>query len=210
MPLLAYCVVLEEPPTNFPSSGVLGARIESVAESGVVVLCSEGEKTAISAGNFQQAALEFHRVIQACLAEKATVPFRFPTWLAAEEIRAHLRQQASWYGEFLRRHAEHVQMEVRLAAPESGTLRAETGAEHLRYRAAQLRAVSAQADEVRKLAADTVIEWRERENPAGIRLYALVSRKFVDAFREKLNRAPVRVSGPWPATEFFEPHPAKN
>jgi len=42
-------------------------------------LCSEIEQSSVSAANFQQTALEFHRAIQSVLAQHAVIPFRFPT-----------------------------------------------------------------------------------------------------------------------------------
>jgi gas vesicle protein GvpL/GvpF len=203
MSLLTYCILLDGGSMNFPSAGVLGAEIEPIAESGLIALCSEIERSAISANNFQQAALEFHHVVQAVFADKALIPFRFPTWLSPEEMRANLRQETPRYKNFLLSHADHVQMEVRIQAEAAGSPLAATGVEHLRARAAQLRKVSEQAGAVRHQLADTVIEWRERESADGIRLYALVSRKSGGTFREKLNRLSVRASGPWPATEFF-------
>ena len=208
MPLLAYCIVLDSSEMNFPTEGVLGSQLAPIAESGFIALCSEMERNSISAANFQQAALEFHRVVQAVFAEKAVIPFRFPTWLSGEEMRTHLRQESSRYKNFLLSHADHVQMEIRIVGQERSTCEAATGAEHLRARANQLRMVSEQAKEVKHQLADSVIEWHERETTNGMRLYALVARKSVAAFREKLNRISLIASGPWPATEFFEPHGA--
>src|SRR5579885_2875882 len=204
MPLLAYCIVLDDHATKLPSEGVLGSRIELVAESGLIALCSEIERSAISSGNFQQAALEFHRAVQAVFAAKAVIPFRFPTWLSAEEVRSHLHQESPLYHHFLTNHADHVQIEVSIQAEPVGTTSAASGTEHLRARAAQMRKVRDQAQQIKNLAADAVIEWRDRETRDGIRLYALVSRSSVQSFREKLNSVPVRITGPWPATEFFE------
>lgn len=209
MPLLAYCILLESGAINFPAEGVLRSKLAPNAEAGLIALCSEMGRTAISASNFQRVALEFHRVVQTVFAEKAVVPFRFPTWLSANELKTHLREEAARYQDFLTRHADHVQMEVRIVNSERNTPEATSGAEHLRARAAQLRALSEQAKEIEHQLAHVAIEWRARENPAGLRLYALVARTNVDAFREKLNRISVRASGPWPAAEFFEPRLAK-
>jgi len=98
-------------------------------------------------------------------------------------------------------------MEVRIAREADSTQPAAGGAEHLRARAAQFRKLSHLAEEIRSLVADSVIEWRERENPDGIRMYALVSRESIEEFREKLSRASIHTSGPWPATEFLNQPP---
>lgn len=209
MPLLAYCIVLDES-ARLASEGLLDSRIELIAESGLLALCSEMERSAISAGNFQQAALEFHRVVQAVFADKAVIPFRFPTWLSAQEMRVHLRQESLRYKDFLVKHADHVQMEVGIQA-EAATLRSgASGTEHLRSRAAQIQKVNHQAEQIKDLVADLAMEWHVRETPDGMRLYALVPKASIKAFREKLNSVPVPVSGPWPATEFLEPRPSRN
>src|SRR5581483_11254279 len=158
MPLLAYCILLDGGAIKFPAEGVLGSKPEPIAKAGLIAICSKMEPTVISAGNFQPAALEFHRFIQAVFAERAVIPFRFPTWLSLDEIKAHVRQESSRYKEFLIRHADHVQMEVRIASQERSTPQGSTGAEHLRARAAQIRAVGEQAKQVRHQLADTVIE----------------------------------------------------
>lgn len=203
MSLLACCIVLEDGASKFPANGILSSRIELVRDSGLIALCSEMERSSISTKNFREAALESHRLVQAMLAQKAVVPFRFPTWLDAEEMKSHLREESARYRDFLIKHADHVQMEVRVATQETAIQKETSGAEHLRARAAQLRKVNEQASEIRNLVADNALEWREQETPEGVRLYALVSRKSIEGFREKLERTLMRVTGPWPATEFL-------
>ncbi len=209
MPLLAYCIVLDDGGRNFPSEGILASKLQSISESGLIALCSELERNSISVGNFQQAALEFHHVIQAVFAETAIIPFRFPTWLMEEEIKSNLRQESARYKDFLRKHADHVQMEVRIQARAVTTTKPTSGTEHLRRRAAEIGRLNEQTSELKTLLGNTVIEWRNREVPDGVRLYALVSRKSVEDFREKLRLGGVRASGPWPATEFLEPTPQR-
>jgi len=210
MPLLAYCVVLDDGAGKFPSKGVMDSNIELIAESGLGALGSEMDRSAISAGNFQQAALEFHRVVQAVFAVKAVIPFRFPTWLSLEEMRAHLRQESFRYKDFLVKRADQVQMEVRIQAEAAAPTSATSGTEHLRARAAQLQKVNEQAEQIKNLVAHIATAWHDRETSDGIRLYALISKRSIEGFREKLNSVPVRISGPWPATEFLEALPAKN
>lgn len=203
MSLLAYCIVLDQDSTNFPACGVLGFKLELVKGAGLTALCSEMERSSIWANNFQQAALEFHRVLHEVFAHRAVVPFRFPTWLNREEMKSHLGQESLRYKNFLLQHADHVQMEVRVVRQETAIQKGTTGSEHLRARAAQSRKVNEQASEIKNLVADNALKWREQETPDGVRLYALVSRKSIEGFREKLKRVSVRVTGPWPATEFF-------
>lgn len=203
MPLLAYCIVLDGERATFPEQGALGAKVDIVGESSLIALCSEMQRSLISANNFQQTALEFHRVLHEVFAQRAVVPFRFPTWLNREEMKSHLGRESLRYKDFLLQHADHVQMEVRVARQEPAIEETATGAEHLRARAAQLRKVNEQASEIKNLVAENALEWRQRETPDGVRLYALVSRTSIESFREKLKRASVPATGPWPATEFF-------
>jgi|SRR5689334_16239208 len=203
MYLLAYCIVLDDGSATLPRQGVLSTKVDVVGESGLSALCSEMERSSISANNFQQAALEFHRVLREVFAQTAVVPFRFPTWLSPEEMSAHLQKESLRYKTFLVEHADHVQMEVRVMRQESAIQKGTTGSEHLRARAAQLRKVNEQASEIKNLVGDNALQWREQETPDGVRLYALVSRASIEDFREKLKRASLPVTGPWPATEFF-------
>jgi hypothetical protein len=54
-----------------------------------------------------------------------------------------------------------------------------------------------------------VADWRERKTAGGIRLFALVPRSALTQFKKKLagltidSELMVRVTGPWPATEFL-------
>jgi hypothetical protein len=205
MALLAYCVVLDDGATKLPSEGLLDSRVELIAESGLIALCSELERSVISASNFQQAAVDFHHVVQAVFAAKAVIPFRFPTWLSAQEMRTHLRQESLRYKDFLIKHADQVQMEVRIHAKAAALTSAASGTEHLRLRAAQMRKINDESERIKNLVADMAIDWYVRETPDGTRLYALLSKRLIEAFREKLKSVPARITGPWPATEFFEP-----
>jgi hypothetical protein len=101
-------------------------------------------------------------------------------------------------------------MEVRLQVEAAAPVLATSGTDHLRVRAAQMRKINHEAQQIKDLVAETAIEWHDRETPEGMHLYALVARRSMEAFRERLNPMPVRVTGPWPATEFFKPRPAKN
>jgi hypothetical protein len=99
-----------------------------------------------------------------------------------------------------------VQMEIRIALPTGeASHSASTGAEHLRQRASQLRELHAAKERLKQLLAAEVIEWRERELPNGLRVYALVERTRVPGFRERLSGQDSRLShsGPWPAMEFL-------
>ena len=206
MSVLPYCIVLSDKAGFCPVQGILDGEIQSLEECGLRVAYSRIDKDDISAGNFQQTALQFHDVLHAIFADAAIIPFRFPTWLGQTELRQHLRSRAARYKAFLTEHANHVQMEVRirLAAGEQVSP-SSSGTEHLRARAAQMRNLRDLAETTKQAVFAEAVEWRERETPDGLRLFALVDRGNVASFREKLSRhGHLRVSGPWPTTEFLE------
>lgn len=205
MALLPYCVLLKSALRSVPENGVRGSGVQSLQYGGLSVLYSTLEKNDISAGSFRESALEFHNAVHAVFADAAVIPFRFPTWLSAAELSQHLETEALRYETFLTQHADDVQMELRFKVEDDGVPKepTQTGTEHLRLRAAQLHKMDQAAAEYKQLLFDEVSEWRERDIPDGKRLFALVPRTRVPAFREKLSGRRVRCTGPWPATEFF-------
>ena len=208
MPVLPYCVLLHDSATSIPETGVLKSSIHQVNEGVLLATYSELLRGDISAKMFQPAALEFHKVVHAIFDKAAVVPFRFPTWLTASELSAHLQQESQRYTTFLIDHAKHTQMEVRLTASASSPTSSTSGTAHLRARAAESRQLRNTAEALKNLLSAEVIEWRERDSPQGARLYALVDRAHITDFRERLSRLEheisMRWSGPWPATEFLE------
>lgn len=179
-------------------------------EAGLTVAYSQLDSQSVGGERLQQSALEFHRVVHAIFARQAVVPFRFPSSVDECELREHLRAHSGKYLKFLREHANDVQMEVRItfAANDSSTPAA-SGTEHMRQRLARSTQLRAAADAIRQHSPET-IEWLDRETASGVHLFALVPRGSVFPFRDRLARfdsareIQIRVSGPWPATEFLE------
>ena len=207
MPVLPYCILLSKSSVAIPPTGVRDGGIQQLTQGSLLALYSHIEKTDISAANFQQTALHFHEVVSAVFRHSAVVPFRFPTWLSEPELGAHLGEQSARYEDFLTRHADHVQMEIRIdLASNEASQPASSGTEHLRKRATQSRELHSEKEKLKELLSAEVIEWRERELPTGLRMYALVERNRIASFREKLSgRDPtLSHSGPWPAMEFLE------
>lgn len=204
MPRLPYCVVLTKALVNAPAIGVQSANVQSTDIDELTVLYSELGMSQITPQTFQQSALEFHRVIHTAFAQAAVIPFRFPTWLSADELANHFQKELTTYRLFLTKHADHVQMELRIAQASAVSPPDATGTQHLRRRAAQLQEIDNAAQELKHLLAAEALDWRERDIPEGKRLYALVDRRAIVAFRERLSGRGSRVSGPWPATEFLE------
>lgn len=208
MSVLPYCILLGDFTSSIPETGVLDSRIHRICEGGLLALYSELLRSDIRPEKFQPAALEFHHVVHAIFDEAAVVPFRFPTWLTPPELSKHLQQESKRYTTFLTNYANDVQMEVRLKLAASSPAKAATGTAHLRARAAKSRELLDTAEDLKTLLSSEVIEWRERDTTDGLRLYALVGRTSIPAFRERLGKRAhdvnMRWSGPWPAMEFLE------
>jgi len=208
MSVLPYCILLHDSTTSIPETGVLTSRIHRITEGDLLALYSELSRSEISPQKFQSSALEFHRVVHAIFDECAVVPFRFPTWLTPPELSEHLHQESKRYTTFLTTYANDVQMEVRLKLAISSPTSAATGTAHLRARAAKSRELRDTAEDLKEQLSSEVIEWRECDTPDGLRIYALVGRANIPAFRERLSKRAhnisMRWSGPWPATEFLE------
>lgn len=204
MPRLPYCVVLTKAVVSLPATGVQGANVQPADIDELTVLYSELGIGQITPQNFQQSALEFHRVVHAAFSPAAVIPFRFPTWLSADELANHVQKELTTYRSFLTKHADHVQMELRIAQASAASQPHATGTQHLRARAAQLHETDKAAQELKQLLAGEALDWRERDIPEGKRLYALVDRRAIADFRERLSGHDLRLSGPWPATEFLE------
>jgi hypothetical protein len=65
-------------------------------------------------------------------------------------------------------------------------------------------------DELRATVSPVCQDWRERPSKEGIRAFALIDRRRVPDFRSLMLKTSiphdivVRVSGPWPVSEFIE------
>jgi hypothetical protein len=210
MAVLPYCILCAKSRTGIPEKGIRDSEVQQLTEGSLLALYSQVERNKISAQNFRHAAVEFHDVVHAVFKHVAVVPFRFPTWLSESELAAHLREESARYQDFLTHHAHHVQMEIRIALPTGEASQpASSGTEHLRQRATQSRELHSTKEKLKQLLSAEVIEWRERELPNGLRVYALVERNGVPAFREKLtgHEGTMSHTGPWPAMEFLNNKP---
>lgn len=211
VPVLAYCTLLAASPVRLAEAGVRGSALQplDLAELRLVYsdLDVEPEWT-------RDDALQFHGVLRSVLEQADVLPFRFPTLLPDDEaLRNYLREAAAELLTALRHIAGAVQMEVRIAtnppvAPRKGA--APSGAEYLRARGAELKTLEAAAEQARAALQDVAREWRQRETPGRLRLFALVGREHVAELQHRATSlempegVAVRVSGPWPATEFVE------
>ena len=212
MPVLAYCITELDPPIDAPKVGVQGSIITSIEESGLLCLVSHfTQQTGTPA---RDTALAFSRVLQDIFRQTAIIPFSFPTLLRDEtEITSFLREHAVQYREALARLRNFVQMEVQInlqqTARKADCTKA-SGTEYLRGRQLCRQKLASAADQFRRAGQAYVHGWRQRDAGAGIRGYALVDRRTVPAFLEKVGAVSLpsdlraRITGPWPTTEFLK------
>lgn len=216
MPVLLYCVTQLNPEVKL-ATGVLDATLQSREMLGVRVYWSEIDNPQMlaDAESLKKAALEFHRVLREILVVTTPIPFRFPTLLeSADVLQEHLTPEQELYRDALARVDGAVQYEIigtwaeeqqtDLATPVSGR-------EYLKRRQEALGRVAAVEGKLKTVTTDTVREWRGREQNKKHRWFALVPRADRERFIASLRTAGasegirLRLSGPWPPSEFVTP-----
>lgn len=209
MALLPYCTFLAGE-AELPRTGIEDRVVLKLDLDGLLVIYSDLGTHDFGGEKFKGAALRFHEVVYEVFEQRAVIPFRFPTFLTEKELRDHLRKESEHYLGFLHTHTDDVQMEVRLWRDDTARPKPAGGTEYMMRLLEHHMLREQAAREVQDLSAHLVREWREDESREEIRLFALISRKHVGGFRERLAERVVdqghihtRVTGPWPATEFF-------
>lgn len=205
--LLLYCMAEADAQGDLPPRGVRGAKVESLTRGGLACCFSRYEEFGGgSADALKQDALDFHWAINHVFQQRAVIPFRFPTLLTeTSALEAFLEEHASGYLADLQRLRGLVQMEVRLPPPVAEAVAATTSG--TAYMKAKFDAAQKVVElESRVKSAAPGREWRQR---AG-RYFVLIPRGDEAQFREKiaaLGEASLRVSGPWPPSEFVNCYP---
>ncbi len=214
MPSLLYCVTQPTPVVSV-AVGVLDVAVLSRELLGVRIYWSDLEDPAAALADpesLKKAAVQFHQVLGEILAVTTPVPFRFPTLLeSSEAFEQHLASEQELYRQALERVADAVQYEIvgtwadeqqsDLATPVSGR-------EYLKRRQEALGRVSAVESKLKSVTADSVREWRARRERKRHRWFALVARENRERFLASLRTAGasegvrLRLSGPWPPSEF--------
>jgi Gas vesicle synthesis protein GvpL/GvpF len=213
MTVLAYCITEGEAEVKVPTPGLEDRAIRSLEESGLRCFISDYGNEA-SGKSVRESALAFSRVLQQIFAQAAIIPFCFPTLLASEsEISAFLRVHAAEYRKALSRLRHSVQMDLYISFRdstqkfESGD---ESGTEYLRRRLSRHQRLEALSEEFRRVGQGFIEDWHQREVATGMRGYALIARRFLASFLEKMAQVPIpadlqaRITGPWPAAEFLK------
>lgn len=213
MSILLYCITGQAASSDV-GPGVAGLPVLHCRQASLDALFSQNTSAESWTGtSLKQSAREFHNVLHRAFATHAIVPFRFPTLMRDEdELATHLRDNTHEYSAQLNKFANSVQMDISITAPEPGSSGAPqtSGAEYLRARQKRSDELQAAAKQIQAWASETAQSWRDRSASNKFKLFALVERASISAFHERLKKIPVpsnmrvRISGPWPVTEFLE------
>lgn len=217
MPILLYCVAQPNESVNV-ASGVCDSAVHSRESVGLRVYWSEianPEACFGDAESLKKAALQFRQVLREILAVITPIPFPFPTLLEGiDALDQHLATEQESYRAALVRVGDAVQYEIvaiwatderaDLATPVSGR-------EYVKRRQESTSRIAAVDSKLKSVTADSVREWRERQERKTHRWFALVLRDRREQFIASLRGAGssegvrLRLSGPWPPSEFVIP-----
>ncbi len=217
MASLLYCVTQPDPVVSI-ATGVCEAAVQSRALLGVRLYWSEIVNPEASLGepeSLKRAALLFHQVLREVLAATTPIPFRFPTLLEGEDVfEQHLAVEQELYREALSRVDKAVQYEVVgtwADEQQADFSKPVSGREYLQRRQEAAARVTAVENKLKDVTADSVREWRARQDRKTHRWFALVPRENRERFIASLRTAGgsegirLRLSGPWPPSEFVTP-----
>ena len=214
MPILLYCVAAADPPVNGLLTGVARVPVLRLKRQALTAFASESATAEVwMTRPLSEASLEFHHVLKELFRSTAIIPFRFPTILAnVQELNEHLDERRRDYSSLLERFKSSVQLEALVTdSPATHDERpAVSGTEYLRTKQKRADSLERLVCELQIAAGEAAKQWRTRIIQSGVRCCALVERELVTSVRRAVENVQVpdgfklRVSGPWPATEFLE------
>jgi len=215
MPCLLYCVTQAKEIVSV-AAGICDAEIQSQEFSGLRVYWSEvanPEACLGDAESLKKAGSQFQQVLREILAATTPIPFPFPTLLEGPDALAqHLEAEQELYRSALARIGDAVQYEIvaSWAADEEADLATPvSGREYVKRRQEATGRIAAIDRKLKSVTADSVREWRARQQRRTHRWFALVPRDSRERFIASLRSAGpsegvrLRLSGPWPPTEFI-------
>lgn len=211
MPLLLYCISKSGAARSALPVGVAGSPVFSLEVDPLAVFVSrETDSASWLQAPLRTSAIQFHRVVKEVFNSAAVIPFRFPTIFENdEELAKHIGERSGEYNSQLEKFANCFQMEVRITYAEDHTS-VSSGAEYLRGRQSALFELESFENELKMALSPVSNDSRQRAGKNGIRTFLLIERERVPEFEEMLRRISVpdrlnvRVTGPWPVTEFME------
>jgi hypothetical protein len=169
---------------------------------------SAGDSSVWLKRDLRQSAVEFHHVLAAVFKKAAIIPFRFPTIFESHsELTTHVEGRSREYKCLLEKFADMVQMEIRISGQEPASTRT-SGAAYLKGRRKAIASHEQFGNELKRTFA--ALDWRQRTTRDGVRQFLLMERARVAEFELAARKLAVpdgisvRVSGPWPVSEFLD------
>jgi hypothetical protein len=217
MACLLYCVTQPGPEVK-ASAGVCDSAVQSREMLGVRVYWSNLENAEACLGEaeaLKKAAVQFHQVLREVLGVTTPIPFQFPTLFESDEVlEEQLSSEQELYREALARVGNSLQYEIVgtwTEQQDADTSQPVSGREYLKRRQEATGRVTAVETKLKTVTADSVREWRGRQERKTHRWFALVPRESREKFLASLRTAGgsegirLRLSGPWPPSEFVRP-----
>jgi len=211
MAILLYCIANRDVQVRTLLTGVAGDPVVRAEIGPLATFTSHNADSAVwLRSELKASAIEFHRVLSEVFKSAAIIPFRFPTMFENEEqLSKRLQERSSEYTALLEKFHDRVQMEIRLTNP---ALKAppDSGTQYLKQRQNSTRMIEKFTGELRAILSTLSQDWRERQSKDGLRAFVLIERSRAAEFRKIMlnasvpDRLNVRISGPWPVTEFIE------
>ena len=217
MAILLYCLTLADGPSLSIAAGAVGREVRPMELRSLRLYLEEitdSDFSLAGTDSLRKATSQFNQVLRQISAESTPMAFPFPTVVESRETAERLiADRESSYHSALLRLAGNVQYEI-VATWEEGqqadTAAPVRGAEYLRRHQLDMNRVAGLDAKLRSVTADSVREWRKRQERKSHRWFALVARDQQDRFLSALRNAGpsegvrLRLSGPWPPSEFFD------
>jgi hypothetical protein len=217
MPCLLYCVTQPKEIANV-ASGVCETEIQSQEFAGLQVYWGGIADPAACFGELEsrrKAASQFQSVLREIIKVTTPIPFSFPTLLeSAEVLEQHLAADVEVYRATLARIGNAVQYKIVASwgADEQADLATPvSGREYRKRREESAARIAAIDRKLKNVTGDSVRDWRDRQERRTHRWFALVPRDCRERFFASLRGAGpsegvrLRLSGPWPPSEFITP-----
>jgi hypothetical protein len=212
--LLLYCMT-ESGIERKELLGVNGSEVRAVEHNGVA--CHFSDSTESHPSSTQTDALAFWSVVDRLFQQNSVIPFRYPTLMEDEPaIRDFLATNADVYLNELQRVRGLVQAKITISeavsTPTPNTASPASGTEYLKQRQRISQSITDAVEAAKNTGSDLVKDWKQLQRKDATILFALIERNALTELKSRILKldnvaAQVRVSGPWPPTEFVNCDP---